>query len=99
MFCCVKRIFNAEFKPMRILIELLNWLRIAISPLLVGVLMGGLVYLKKGDDGLVPGMVITAIGGIVGVLWATKIWKKQGTTNFISRNDASPDLDKKQSEN
>lgn len=84
---------------MRILIELINWLRIAISPLLIGVLFGGLVYLKMGDDGFVPGLLITAIGGIVGVIWATKIWKKQGTTNFISRIDASPELDKKQSEN
>lgn len=84
---------------MRILIELINWLRIAISPLLIGVLIGGLVYLKMGDDGFVPGLLITAIGGIVGVIWATKIWKKQGTTNFISRIDASPELDKKQSEN
>ena len=84
---------------MRILIELINWLRIAISPLLIGVLIGGLVYLKMGDDGFVPGLLITAIGGIVGVIWATKIWKKLGTTNFISRIDASPELDKKQSEN
>jgi uncharacterized membrane protein YeaQ/YmgE (transglycosylase-associated protein family) len=84
---------------MRILIELINWLRIAISPLLIGVLIGGLAYLKMGDDGFVPGLLITAIGGIVGVIWATKIWKKQGTTNFISRIDASPELDKKQSEN
>ena len=90
--------FNAGLKPMKILIELINWLRIAISPLLIGVLMGCLVYLKMGHDGLVPGMVITATGGIVGVLWATKIWKKQGTTNFISKIDASPELDKKQSE-
>jgi hypothetical protein len=83
---------------MRILIELINWLRIAISPTLIGALIGGLIYLKMGDDGFVLGIVTTALGGIFGVLWATKIWKKQGTTNFISRIDASPELDNKKTE-
>ena len=78
--------FNVEFKLMRILIELINWLRIAISPILIGVLMGGLVYLKMGDDGLVPGLVITATGGIVGVLWATKIWKKKRHYKLYFKN-------------
>lgn len=83
---------------MKWFIEILSWLRIATSPLFLGILIGGLVYLKMGEAGFVPGIVITAIGGIVGVLWATKIWKKTGTTNFISSIEASPDLDQKPSE-
>lgn len=89
---------NAEYTLMKILTELISWFRIAVSPFLIGTLIGGIVYLKMGEEGFVPGIVITAIGGILGLLWATKIWKKQGTTNFISRSDASPELDKKQSE-
>jgi hypothetical protein len=79
-------------------IEIINWIRIAISPLLIGALIGGIVYLKMEDDGFVPSILITAIGGIIGILWATKIWRKQGTTNFISRIDASPDFDHKKPE-
>lgn len=84
-----------EYSLMKIFIELISWFRIAVSPTLIGTLIGGIVYLKMGDDGFVPGIVITAMGGIIGVLWATKIWRKQGTTYFISRIDASPELDKK----
>lgn len=80
---------------MKNLIEIISWLRIAISPTLIGALIGGIIYLKMGDDGFLPGIFATVIGGIFGVLWATNIWKKQGTTNFISRIDASPDLDNK----
>ncbi|MES2478520.1 MAG: hypothetical protein V4561_05510 [Bacteroidota bacterium] len=83
---------------MKIVIELINWLRIAISPTLIGALIGGLIYLKMGEDGFLLSIFTTVIGGIIGMLWATKIWKKQGTTNFISRIDASPELDNKKNE-
>lgn len=83
---------------MKILTELISWFRIAVSPFLLGTLIGGIVYLKMGEEGFVPGIIITAIGGIIGVLWATKIWSKQGTTNFISRIEATKELDKKQPE-
>lgn len=83
---------------MKILIEVLNWIRIAISPTLIGALIGGIIYLKMGEDGFALGISITTIGGIIGLLWATRIWRKQGTTNFISRIDASPELDNKKTQ-
>lgn len=89
---------NTEYSLMKFIIELISWFRIAVSPFLIGTLIGGIVYLKMGEEGFFPGIVITAIGGIIGVLWATKIWSKQGTNNFISRIDATPELDKKQPE-
>lgn len=83
---------------MKNLIEIISWLRIAISPTLIGALIGGIVYLKMGEDGFVPSMSIISIGGIIGVLWATKIWRKQGTTDFFSRIDALPELDNKKTD-
>jgi hypothetical protein len=83
---------------MKNLIEIISWLRIAISPTLVGALIGGIVYLKMGEDGFVPSMIIIAVGAIIGVLWATKIWRKQGTTDFFSGIDAYPELDNKKTD-
>jgi len=30
---------------------------------------------------------------ILGIMWAARIWKKQGTSTFMRRVNASPDLD------
>ena len=42
---------------------------------------------------LIIGIGITLIGLVAGIIFATKIWKKKGTINFISRVSASPELD------
>jgi len=36
---------------------------------------------------------VAFVGLIIGVIWATKVWKKKGTMNFISKIYESPDLD------
>jgi hypothetical protein len=41
------------------------------------------------------GTSVTLIGLIVGIIWATKVWKKKGTVHFMSRVMATPELDKK----
>jgi len=47
--------------------------------------------------------LISIVGLIVGIIWATKIWKsKDGVISYLAKADAIPELDeflKKQSEN
>ncbi len=39
------------------------------------------------------GILIAGIGLTIGITWATKTWKKTGTMQFLSRIDATPELD------
>lgn len=45
------------------------------------------------------GSSIAVIGLVIGIIWATRIWKKSGTLNFMSRINASPELDHKDLKN
>jgi hypothetical protein len=81
---------------MRILetfVEVLSWLRIVASPLIVGVGIGILVYENNPNNtGMTLGIIFSFIGLLVGIVWATKVWRKTGTSNFMSRVNASPEL-------
>jgi hypothetical protein len=82
------------FKVIAFLIEILNWLRIALSPTLIGGILGGIVYLNFPNSvGLAIGVGILFTGILAGVTWATNVWKKKGTSYFMSRIHASPDID------
>ena len=90
-------------KLLKWITEAIAWLQIAASPLLIGIGIGigigALVYFSnQTTTRLVIGISIAALGLIIGILWATKIWKTKGTVWFMSRVMASPDLDKKDGE-
>jgi len=75
--------------------EILGWLRIAASPLLIGLVIGIIIYVYEPTvTGIVIGSIITIIGLIVGIVFASRIWKKHGTMNYISKLNETPDLDK-----
>jgi hypothetical protein len=46
-----------------------------------------------GTSGILIGGFVVLCGLILGIMWATRIWKKQGTSTFMSRVNTSPDLD------
>jgi hypothetical protein len=76
-------------------IEVCGWLQIVASPLLIGLLIGFIVYLTKPDTtGIVIGISIAALGLVIGIIWATRVWKRKGTIEFISKISATPELDK-----
>jgi hypothetical protein len=79
--------------------EAVGWLQIMASPFAAGLLLGGIVYLAKRDTvGLGIGIGIASIGLIVGIIWATGVWQKKGTVNFMSRLLGTPELNKKEIE-
>lgn len=83
------------FKLFELIIELFGWIRIVLSPTLIGFGIGAIVYYNKHDNvGLTIGITLAFSGLVIGIIWATRIWKKQGTQQFLSRVDATPDLDK-----
>ena len=74
--------------------EVVGWIQIVASPLLLAAIIGFLVYISKPNTiRLIIAIAIVVVGLIIGILWANKIWKGKGTIHFISRVSASPELD------
>jgi uncharacterized membrane protein len=75
--------------------EIIAWLQIVASPLLVGVILAAFIYFSDPSiDRFFIGVLIVIIALIVGIAWANKIMKTKGTLWFMSRIMATPDLDK-----
>lgn len=73
--------------------EGIAWLQIAASPTLIGAIVGVVIGLA-GNVGL--GMVVGLLGLTIGILWALRVSKKEGTNRFMSRTMATPELDGKE---
>ena len=74
--------------------ESMGWLQIVASPSLIGIVTGFIVYLAMPDfSGAIIGISIAALGLIVGITWATRVWKRKGTIEYVSRLSATPELD------
>ncbi len=76
-------------------VYLLGWLRIFISPFSAGAI-GGFLYWRNNPDSktsMFIGAGIALVGMIIGIVWAEFVRRKSNTIDFISKVDASPDLD------
>jgi F0F1-type ATP synthase assembly protein I len=68
------------------ILKILFWLRIFISPLLFGVILGLVSYAYLDTPfGQVVGILFIIIGLILGVIFAEKARKKHGTLIFMSK--------------
>ncbi|HLP32408.1 MAG TPA: hypothetical protein VK202_02985, partial [Bacteroidia bacterium] len=66
--------------------EIVGWICIALSPALVGCLIGGLFYLAFPNNvGYVLMVFVGASGMVIGGVWATQVWRKVGTVTFLSK--------------
>lgn len=81
-----------------LLMELIGWIQIALSPTLLGVVIGFILYTNIPTPyGWIIGAMITFIGLVAGIVLATRKFKTTGTMHFISRISATPELDSKES--
>lgn len=83
------------FRILEKITELMGWFQIVISPTLLGLGIGCIVYFNfQNLAGLILGIIISIIGLICGIVLATKKFKTTGTIQFLSRVSATPELDK-----
>lgn len=76
------------------IIELWAWFQIVLSPLVIGAGIGTVLYFTNpGMITLISGIAIAALGLVIGVIWATRVRRKQGAVWFMSRVMATPELD------
>jgi hypothetical protein len=84
------------FKILEFITETIGWLQIVASPLLIGLGIGALIYFSHPTNlGMIAGLSIAALGLVIGIIWASRVWKKYGTMRFLSRIIATPELDEK----
>lgn len=85
------------FQLFELITELIGWCQIMLSPTLIGSLIGIIVYANfENFIGKTIGICIATVGLLIGIIWATKVFKsKKGTVWFMSRVMATPELDKK----
>ncbi len=81
--------------PFDYFLEILGWLQIAASPLAIAILLGGVIFfIRPGRSTLFIAILLVAAGLMIGIVWATRVWRKKGTINYLSRIMATPDLEK-----
>ncbi|MGY6561099.1 MAG: hypothetical protein ACXITV_03255 [Luteibaculaceae bacterium] len=84
----------AIFRVFELLTESIGWLQIVASPLLIGIILGAIIYFPNPTTKkLVFGIIIATLGLLIGIIWATKQWKGKGTIWLMSRIMATPELD------
>jgi hypothetical protein len=76
------------------IIEIIGWLQIVASPLLIGLGITAFIYFPNPTETrLIISIIVAVLGLLIGIVWANRIWKTKGTMWFVSQISATPDLD------
>lgn len=68
-----------------LLLEIFGWIRIVASPLLIGVLIGFGIYISRpSHTRLIIAIIIASIGLLIGIVWATRVWRKGSTLDYTT---------------
>ncbi len=72
-------------KLIAFLIDCFGWLRIAASPILISIVLAVVLYINLPNYwNLALALVTIQLGIIIGIMWASRVWKKHGTINFLA---------------
>lgn len=66
------------FKVLAYIIEVISLLRIVITPLIFGCIVGAIFYFYlKNSWGIFLAILFSILGVIAGIIWGINIWKKK----------------------
>jgi hypothetical protein len=72
-------------KPIKLFLEILGWLQIVFGPTLTIGIVAFIIYVYlPGKFWEIMAILILLTGFVFGVIWATRIWKKHGTIEWLS---------------
>ena len=77
------------------IIEILGWVQIVASPVLIGLAISFIVIINwtESEGAMIVAIFIPVLGLFIGIIWATHVWKRKGTIEYVSRLSATPELD------
>ena len=64
--------------------EVIYWIQIFISPFLLSVIAGVIVYLNNPNNWWLS-LLLVIIGAVLGTIFAERIRRKYGTTTYMGR--------------
>lgn len=74
--------------------DMIAWLQIFASPFLIGLLLGFVAYISLNDRlAIVVALSLAFAGLVIGVIWATRVQRRRGASNHMSRIMSTPDID------
>ena len=81
---------------MKNFVEFLAWLRIAASPIILGVVLGffSYQYLSPPYNSYIATGLCT-LGTVLGIRWANQVRKRRSAVDFMSEVNRSRDADQK----
>ena len=66
--------------------EIVGWIQIAISPLLIGAGIGAIIYYRNPTKTtLAAGIAVGILGLLIGILWANKVWQSKKAPSILSQ--------------
>lgn len=72
-------------KLIKLILEIIGWLQIALGTTIGTALIAGAIYLIwPGENSKTIAFIIISAGFIAGAIWASFIWKKHGTIEWLS---------------
>jgi hypothetical protein len=72
-------------------IEIIFWVAIFCSPLLVGIAIAFVIYINSPKLEWLS-IIIVSLGFVIGIVFAERVRRKYGCTRFMSRLIATPDI-------
>ena len=65
--------------------EIVSWLQIVASALLISIVIGFMFYATNpSSTNQYIAISIVIMGLLIGIVWATRVWKKKSTINFMT---------------
>jgi len=74
------------------IVEIIFWIAIFSSPLLIGVAISFIIYLNASPALEWLSIVVVSLGILIGIFFAEKIRRKYGCTRFMSGLLSTPDI-------
>jgi ABC-type enterochelin transport system permease subunit len=72
-------------KIINIVLEIIGWFQIAFGCALAGALLGAaLCQVFPSHERFTIFTIGFLLGSVIGVIWATRIWRKHGTVEWLS---------------
>ena len=73
-------------KVLQIFLDLIGWFQIVIGTTFGSAIIAVLIYYFWPNQTIkIVAIIILSLGFLFGVIWATRIWIKYGTVNWLSQ--------------